>query len=280
VWQPRFGVHISFELGCIFHWNSHIRASPRCPEEISARLMARFTCLRSLQTFEQGQKQSPTCSMRPGIARARPGARPRAHRAAPSQARAPDYKANRGFDRMPPLAINLVGAQDHRWLLCARCASGHPRANHLRPAILAIPRPVRPSRESPRVSMKLPEPGNELYLAGDTGSTSPDFTRSLVYVDRAPRWVFLRFFAWVNSLALREAPCALGLNPTAVSRPEHTPPTSPTACARGPTNSGHHRRWAVPRHDRKDFSELTPPFAGPPSPPVSRAALFTSAGTI
>jgi hypothetical protein len=175
VWQPRFGIRISFELGRIFHWNSHIRASTRCQEEIDARLMARLARLRSLQTFEQGQKQTPTCSTRPGIARACPGARPRAHRAAPSQARAPAharaYKSNRGFDRTPPLTLNLAGAQDHQGLLCARCASGHPRADHRRPAILAILCTVRPSRESPRVSVKLPEPGIELYHAGDTGST-------------------------------------------------------------------------------------------------------------
>jgi hypothetical protein len=149
--------------------------------------MARFASLRSLQTFEQGQKQTSTCSTRPGIARACPGARPRAHRATPSQtcapARARAYKANRGFNRMPPLALNLAGAPVHRRLLCTRRASGHPRTDHRRPAILAIPRPVRPSRESPRVSVKLPEPGIELFLAGDTGSMSPDFTRSPAYVD-------------------------------------------------------------------------------------------------
>jgi hypothetical protein len=282
VWQPRFGVRISPELGRIFHWNSHIRDSHRCQEEVYAGLMARFARLRSLQTFEQGQKQTSTCSTRPGIARERPGARPRAHRAAPSQTRAPARanKANRGFNRTPPLALNLAGVPVHRRLLCAWRASGHPRTDHRRLAILAIPRPVWPSRESPRVSVKLPEPGIELYLAGDTRSTSPDLTRSPAYVDRAPRWVFLQFLAWVDSLAPRKASRALGLNPTAVSRPEHTLPTSPTACARGPTDSGHHRRWAVPRRDRKDFSELTPPFAGPPSPSVSRVALFTSAVTV
>jgi hypothetical protein len=165
-------------------------------------------------------------------------------------------------------------------LLCTRRASGRPRTNHCTPAILAIPRPVRPLRESAHVSVKLLEPGIELYLAGDTGSTSLDLTRSPAYVDRAPRWVFLRFLAQVDSLAPHEASRALGLNPTAVSRTEHTPPTSPTACARGPTDSGHHRRRAVPRRDRKDFPELTPPFARPPSPPISCAALFTSAGTV
>jgi hypothetical protein len=151
--------------------------------------MARFAHLRSLQTFEQRQKQTSTCSTRPDIARARPGTRPRAHRAAPSQTRAPAraYKVSRGFNRTPPLALNLTGAPDHWRLLCARRASGRPRPDHRRPANRAIPRPVRPSRESPRVSVKLPELGIELYLAGDTGSTSSGFTRSPVYVDRAPR---------------------------------------------------------------------------------------------
>jgi hypothetical protein len=124
-------------------------------------------------------------------ARARPGARPRAHRVAPGRtrahARARAYKANRGFDRTPSLTLNLAGAQVHRRLLCSRRASGHPKTDHRRPATLAIPRPVRPSREPLRVSVKLPEPGIELYLTGDTGLTSPDFTRSSAYVDRAPR---------------------------------------------------------------------------------------------
>jgi hypothetical protein len=153
--------------------------------------MARFARLRSLQTFEQGQKQTPTCSTRSGIARARPGARPRAHHAAPRQTRAPAharaYKASRGFNRTPSLGLNLTGAPDHRRLLCARRASGRPRPDHHRPANQAIPHSVRPSRESPRGPVKLPEPGIKLYLAGDTGSTPPDFTRSSAYVDRAPR---------------------------------------------------------------------------------------------
>jgi hypothetical protein len=207
--------------------------------------MARFARLGAQQAQELGQNNTATCSTRPSNARARPGARPRTHRAAPSQtrahARAHAYKADRGLDRTPPLALNLAGAQVHRRLLCARRASGHPRPDHRRPAILAIPRPVWPSREPLCVSVKLPEPGIELYLAGDIGSTSLDFTRSLVYVDRAPRWVFLRSLARVDSLAPREAHCALGLNSAAVSRPEHTPPTSPPAYARGPTDFGHHR---------------------------------------
>jgi hypothetical protein len=59
-----------------------------------------------------------------------------------------------------------------------------------------------------------------------------------------------------------------------MTRPEQPPPMSPTACARGQTYSGHHRRRTAPRRDRKDLQDLTQPFTGPPSPPVSRATLF------
>jgi hypothetical protein len=128
--------------------------------------------------------------------------------------------------------------------------------------------------------VKLPERGIELCLAGDAGSRSPDFTRPPTNVDRAPRWVILRFLARLDSLTPREASRALGLTCIAVVRPEHTPSTSSPACARGPADSGHHRRQTVPRCDRKDLPKPSPPFAGPPSPPVSRAALFPFAGTV
>jgi hypothetical protein len=59
-----------------------------------------------------------------------------------------------------------------------------------------------------------------------------------------------------------------------VSRPEHTLPTSPTAYARGQTYSGHHHRRPAPQRDRQDLPDLTKPFTGPPSPPVSRTVLF------
>jgi hypothetical protein len=103
--------------------------------------MARFTRLGAQQAQELGQNNTATCSTHPGNARARPRARPRA---APSQTRAHAraYKANRGLNRTPPLALNLAGAQDHRRSLCARRASGRPRTDHRRPATLAIPRPV------------------------------------------------------------------------------------------------------------------------------------------
>jgi hypothetical protein len=124
--------------------------------------------------------------------------------------------------------------------------------------------------------VKLPERGIELCLTGDAGSRSPEFTRPLMNVDRAPRWVILRFLARVDSLEPREAPRALGLTCIAVDRPEHTPSTSSPACARGPADSDHHCRRAAPRCDRGDLPKLTPPFAGPSSPPVSRTAFFLS----
>jgi hypothetical protein len=111
--------------------------------------MARFTRLGAQQVQELGQNNTATCSTSPGNARARVGARPRAHRAKPSQTRAHaharTYKADRGLDRTPPLALNLAGAQVHRRLLYAWRASDRPRPDHHRPATLAIPRPVRPT---------------------------------------------------------------------------------------------------------------------------------------
>jgi hypothetical protein len=211
-------------------------------------------------------------------------ARPRAPRAVPSQARTTActhaYKASRCFNRTSPLALDLAGAQDHRRFPCSRRASGRPSTHHRRPANWALPSPVRPLRETIRASVKLPERGIELCLTGDIRSRSPDFTRSPASVDRAPRWAFLQFLARVDSLAPRESSRALGLNYIAVDRPEHPPPMSSLACARGLADSGHHRRRAVPRRDRKDFPEPTPSFVRPPSLPVSRAALFSSAGTV
>jgi hypothetical protein len=151
--------------------------------------LPRFACLRSQQAFEQGQKHTSTCSTRPDLARACPApdpARP-APRQARATARARAYKASQGFNCTPPLALDLARAQDHRRLPCTRCASGRPSTHQRRPANRAIPSPVRPSRETLHASVKLPEQGIELCLAGDTDSGSPNFTRSPTSIDRAPR---------------------------------------------------------------------------------------------
>jgi hypothetical protein len=180
VGQARFGVRKSSDLGLISPWNSHTRDSHRCQEEVCAEFLPRFACLRSQQAFEHGQKKSSTCSTRPERARARPApdpARPAPCQATPmSPAHARAYKAGQGFSRTPPRALDLTRARDRRSLRCKRCASGRPSTRHHRPASRAIPSPVQPSRETLRASVKLPERGIELCLAGDAGSRSPDFT--------------------------------------------------------------------------------------------------------
>jgi hypothetical protein len=50
-------------------------------------------------------------------------------------------------------------------------------------ATTTVDRPNQPLQ----TSVKLPEPGIELYHIGDTGSMLPDFTRPPAHVDRAPR---------------------------------------------------------------------------------------------
>jgi hypothetical protein len=189
--QPRFGVRKSSHLGLISPWNSHTRDSHRCQEEVCAGFLPRFACLRSQQAFEQGQKHTSTCSTRPDLARARPAPEPAGpvpRQATPvSPARACSYKASQGFSHTTPRALDLTGARDRRSLPCTRRASGRPSTRHHRQAKRAIPSPVPPSRETLRASVKLPERGIELCLAGDAGSRSPDFTRPPANVDRAPR---------------------------------------------------------------------------------------------
>jgi hypothetical protein len=248
------------------------------------RIFVKIRMFAISASFWIWQKNTSTCSTHPEHARAHLApepARPAPRQATPvSPARARAYKASQDFSRTPPRALHLTGARDCRSLPCTRRARGRLSARQRRPANRAIPSPVQPSRETLRASVKLPERGIELCLAGDAGSKSPDFTRPPANVDRAPRWVILRFLAWVDSLAPREAPRALGLTYIVVDRPEHTSLTSSPACARGPADSGHHWWQAAPRRDHKDLPKPTPPFAGPPSPPVSRAALITSAGTV
>jgi hypothetical protein len=144
--QARFGVRKSSDLGLISRWNLHTRDSHRCQEEVCAGFLPRFTRLRSQQTFEQGQKNTSTCSTRPDLARARPApepACPASRQATPmSPARARAYKASQGFSRTPPRALDLTGARDRWSLRCTRRASGRPSTRHRRPANRAIPSPV------------------------------------------------------------------------------------------------------------------------------------------
>jgi hypothetical protein len=188
--QPRFGVRKSSDLGLISPWNSHTRDSHSCKEEVCARFLPRFARLRSQQAFEQGQKHTSTCSTCPDLVKAPPApepARPAPCQATPvSPAHARAYKASQGFSRTPPRALDLTRARNRRSLPCTRRASDRLSTCHRRPANRAIPSPIQPSRETLRASVKLPERGIELCLAGDAGSRLPDFTRPPTNIDRAP----------------------------------------------------------------------------------------------
>jgi hypothetical protein len=129
-------------------------------------------------------------------------------------------------------------------------------------------------------SVKLPERGIEACLAGEASPRSPEFTIPPEYVDRVIHSTIFRFLVHMISTLPREAHRALGLNQIAVVWPVHSPPTRTPACARGPSDSGHPRRRTAPRCDRQSLPEPTLPFAGPISPPVSRATLFFPAGTV
>jgi hypothetical protein len=106
--------------------------------------MARFARLGALQAQELGQINTATCSTRPGDARARPGARPRARRAALRQPRAHarGYKAHPSLDRTPPRAPNPARARVHRRLPRERHASSRSSPGHRRPA---TPAPLHPA---------------------------------------------------------------------------------------------------------------------------------------
>jgi hypothetical protein len=105
--------------------------------------MARFARLAAQQELELGQNETTTCSTRPGNARARPGARPRAH------VRACDYKADPGFDRTPHSLSTLPERQftgDHS-------AHGVPAAAR---ALATVNRPFQPSSTPTNPSASLP----------------------------------------------------------------------------------------------------------------------------
>jgi hypothetical protein len=151
---------------------------------------------------------------------------------------------------------------------------------HRRPASRAIPNPVQPSEKTVHTSVRLPERGIGVCFAGEASPRSPELSTPPEYVDRVNHSTILRFLVHTVATLPREAHQALGLNKLAVVWPVYSPPTRTPACTRGPGDSGHSRRQAIPRRDRQSLPERTPPFAGPPSPPVSRATLFFPAVTI
>jgi hypothetical protein len=132
---------------------------------------------------------------------------PRApRRAAPvSPARARAYKAHRSFNRTPPRALHLTGARDHQRLPCRQRACGHPIPRHRRPTNRAFPSRARPSEWTVHASVKLPEQGIGLCLAGEASPRSPDFTRSPVNIDRVSLCTIFRFLAHIASTSSRGA---------------------------------------------------------------------------
>jgi hypothetical protein len=111
-------------------------------------LRARFARLAAQQGEEQEQKQTYTCSTRPGLARAHPTPTPACPASRQSRAgavvRARAYKAPRDFDRTPPRALDLTGAPDHR-----RCpAHGVPPATRT-PATVDRPAEPLPAASDP-----------------------------------------------------------------------------------------------------------------------------------
>jgi hypothetical protein len=148
--QARFGARLPPDLGRILHWNSHMRDSPRCQEEVCTGFMARFARLRSLQTFEQWKKHTSTCSTLPARARARPRVPPHTQRRArakpaPWPAPAP-IKPSQASTTLFRAHSNLTGAQLAAVCPCAACPRPpDPPATVDRP-IEPFPTPSSPRR--------------------------------------------------------------------------------------------------------------------------------------
>ena len=195
-------------------------------------------------------------------------------------ARARAYKALPGFDYTLPRTLHTSPELARRRLPVRSESAAAQSLCHRRPANRAIPNPVQPSEKTVHTSVKLPERGIGVCFAGEASPRSPELSTPPEYVDRVIHSTILRFLVHTVATLPREAHHALGLNQFAVVWPVHSPPTRTPACARGPGDSGHPRRQAVPRRDRQSLPEPTPPFAGPPSPPVSRATLFFPAVTV
>jgi hypothetical protein len=82
------------------------------------------------------------------------------------------------------------------------------------------------------------------------------------------------FLAPTSSLAPSEALWPVWLNYHAVSRSDSSPPTSISACSRGPTDSDHPRRRRAHRRDPRDLPYVLDHLTGVASPPVSPSASF------
>jgi hypothetical protein len=99
-------------------------------------------------------------------------------------ARARAYKAPRDFDRTPPHALDLTGAQNHRRLPVHGVPAAARFPRHRRPANRTLPNPIQPSEKTVHASVKLPERGIGVCFAKEASPRSSDSTRLPASVDR------------------------------------------------------------------------------------------------
>jgi hypothetical protein len=164
--------------------------------------MARFACLAAQQGLEFGQKEMVTCSTRPGNARARPDAQPRARRATPDPA---------PIKLTPALTVHprSLSTPPERKFTGDRSAPGVPTAARAPTAVdwLLQPssNPTNPLASLLGAQWSSSSPWTEHHLTGGAGLTSPDFARPPARVDRATRWAALRFLAHTTLVTSREA---------------------------------------------------------------------------
>jgi hypothetical protein len=111
-------------------------------------------------------------------------------------------------------------------------------------------------------------------LTGEADSPSPDFGHPSPRVGREIRWAILQFFAPLSFLTSGEALWLVHLDNRAVSRPDSSPPTSISACARGPADSDHPQRRPSHRRDPRDLPYILNHLTGALSSPVSPSAPF------
>jgi hypothetical protein len=118
--------------------------------------MARFTRLAAQQGLELGQKEMATCSTRPGNARARRGARPRARRAAPRHAMPdPALSQPRPSASSPVIALRTACQRPPEprqpWTGHSSPPPPQPISWLASPELSEAPRALGPSTTSPKV---------------------------------------------------------------------------------------------------------------------------------
>jgi hypothetical protein len=122
------------------------------------------------------------------------------------------YKAPRDFDRTPPHALDLTGAQTRRRLPVHGVSAAARSPCHHRPANRTLPNPVRPSEKTEHTSVKLPERGIGVCFTGEASQRPPDSARLPASVDRVILCSILRFLVHTASTSPHEAHRAIGLN--------------------------------------------------------------------